>query len=209
MGYSKNPLHASRSLPVDNDVEEQRYGSSPIVLGMPLHDIIKRGPLDQPVPDVDRAIRLVYAQDPELVKVKNESGFTPLQMAVRCENVSAVRSLLALPTESGTRAELDLHDHPQGHSPEEACRSVMSTTRRMMESVTGTWPGWTFANGAPHILYLLKHARGELTGISEGAFVHTVRWGCTCGQCADGWLSPRMRYRLMGAFYQARFAPYE
>lgn len=21
--------------------------------------------------------------------------------------------------------------------------------------------------------------------------------GCTCGECTDGWLSPRMRYRLM------------
>ncbi|PIL27415.1 hypothetical protein GSI_10563 [Ganoderma sinense ZZ0214-1] len=197
MGYSKNPLHASRSLPAHNDVEEQRYGSSPIVLGMPLHEIIKRGPLDEPVPDVDRAIRLAYTKDPALTKVKDESGLTPLHMAVKCENVSAVRSLLALPTECGIRAELDLHDHPQGLSPEEACKSAMSTTRRMMESITGTWSGWTFTNGAPHILYLIKRARGELAGIREDAFIHTIRWGCTCGQCADGWLSPRMRYRLM------------
>ena len=200
MAFSRNPLHASRSLPADSDVKEQRYGKSPIVMGMPLHEIIERGPLDEPVPDVDRAIRLAYAKDSTFVKVKNESGYTPLHMAVKCENVSAVRSLLALPVESGIREELDLHDHPRGFSPEESCRSVMSVTRRSMEAITGTWPGWTFTEGAPHILYLLKRARGELAGLSEDAFIHTLRWGCTCGQCADGWLSPRMRYRLMGAF---------
>ena len=202
MAYSKNPLHASRSLPAADDVEEQRFGTGngPLVLGMPLHEIIKLGPLDQPVPDVDRAIRFAYTKDTTSVKMKSDTGLTPLHMAVKCENVSAVRSLLALPAESGVRAELDSHDHPRGLSPEEACKEVMLTTRKMMESITGAWPGLTWAEGAPHILYLLKRARGELAGISEDAFVHRLRWGCTCGQCADGWLSPRMRYRLKGAF---------
>ncbi|KAI1798319.1 hypothetical protein LXA43DRAFT_1107377 [Ganoderma leucocontextum] len=197
MAYSKNPLHASRSLPAANDVEEQRDRNGPIVLGMPLHEIIRGGPLDESVPDVDRAIRLAYTKDPTSVKAKNESGLSPLRMAVNCENVSAVRSLLALPATSGIRAELDLHERPHGLNPEEACQTGMLTARRAMESITGNWPGWTFADGALHILYLLKHARGQLAGVSEDAFVHTLRWGCTCGQCADGWLSPRMRYRLM------------
>ncbi|KAM5534768.1 hypothetical protein V8D89_011632, partial [Ganoderma adspersum] len=197
MAYSKNPLHASRSLLATNDVEEQRYDDSPIVLGMPLHEIIRRGGLDEPVPDVDRAIRLAYTKDPTSVKVKTESGLTLLHMAVNCENVSAVRSLLALPAASGIRAELDQHDHPHGLNPEQACQAGMLTARRTMENMTGNWPGWTFADGAPHILYLLKRAHVELDGTSEDAFVHTLRWGCTCGQCADGWLSPRMRYTLM------------
>jgi len=33
---------------------------------------------------------------------------------------------------------------------------------------------------------------------TEGEYIKKRRFGCTCGMCTDGWLSPRMRFRLAG-----------
>ena len=55
-----------------------------------------------------------------------------------------------------------------------------------------------FDDKPTRVVYLLKRAAGEDVGCSEDEFVRARRYGCSCGQCIEGWLSPRMRYRLTG-----------
>ncbi|KAG6864944.1 hypothetical protein C0991_006173 [Blastosporella zonata] len=45
--------------------------------------------------------------------------------------------------------------------------------------------------------YLVKRAMGEtmMSDTLEG-YISKRKWGCTCGVCAGGWLSKRMRFRL-------------
>ncbi|KAG6888581.1 hypothetical protein C0995_007263 [Termitomyces sp. Mi166 len=44
----------------------------------------------------------------------------------------------------------------------------------------------------------LEFNRNRVEGMPDNLkdYIKQRKWGCTCGACAEGWMSPRMRYRI-------------
>ncbi|PIL27413.1 hypothetical protein GSI_10561 [Ganoderma sinense ZZ0214-1] len=161
---------------------------------VPLSILIAAGITGFKVPDIERRIRDAYSQDPSSIHVKDNQGQSALRAAIYAKNLVAIQALLALPTESGVQEELRSRDET-GWTPVEACeRQIRSDSeldlllRRVRE-----------APDSLRALYLLKKASGEDVQVTQEQFINDRQWGCSCGQCTDGWLSPRMRFRLKWA----------
>ncbi|KAJ8462685.1 hypothetical protein ONZ51_g10748 [Trametes cubensis] len=148
----------------------------------PLHFMMEAKNLGIPVRDLPGAIRGAYSQNPAAVRQKDDRGFTPLHVAAYAGNAEAVRVLLALPETSGIAEDMRGRDNVAGRTPLELCEQKM---RDIKDS------------DALRVVYTLKRAMGEDIPLTEDQYVDQRRLGCTCGQCTDGWLSPRMRYRLL------------
>nr|VWP00857.1 Adenylate cyclase (EC (ATP pyrophosphate-lyase) (Adenylyl cyclase) [Ganoderma boninense] len=158
---------------------------------IPLSILIAAGITGFKVPDIEGRIRNAYNQDPSSLYVKDNQGRSALRAAIYARNLTAIQALLALPIESGIQEELRSRDET-GWTPVEACeREIRSDSaldlllRRVPE-----------APASLRILYVLKKASGEDIQATQEEFINSRQWGCSCGQCTDGWLSPRMRYRL-------------
>lgn len=161
----------------------------------PLHFMIESAALGIPVRDIEGAIRDAYSRNPTLIHQKDDRGFTPLHAGAYAANLPAVKALLALPAEANIAEDLCARDNVAARTPVELCEQKMRDLKEMMQSLVGKWPG--HSEDALRVVFLLKRAAGENIAVTEDAFVATRKWGCTCGLCADGWLSPRMRYRLL------------
>ncbi len=160
---------------------------------VPLSILLAAGTTGFKIPDIDKRIRDAYSHDPSSIHIKDNRGQSALRAAVYAKNVVALQALLALPTESGIQEELRSRDET-GWTPTEACERQMRSDREFAETLLPNWDG--NATDALHVLYLLKTALGDDIQVTREQFVRDRRWGCSCGQCTDGWLSPRMRYRL-------------
>ncbi|KAH9896748.1 hypothetical protein C8Q73DRAFT_686866 [Cubamyces lactineus] len=161
----------------------------------PLHFMMEAATLCIPVRDLPGAIRDAYGQNPAAVRQKDDRGFTPLHAAAYAGNAEAVRALLALPAASGVAEDLRARDNVAGRTPLELCEQKMRDIKESMQTLLGTWSG--HSSDAVRVVYLLRRAMDEDIPLTEDQFVDQRRLGCTCGQCTDGWLSPRMRYRLL------------
>ncbi|RPD65375.1 hypothetical protein L226DRAFT_480019 [Lentinus tigrinus ALCF2SS1-7] len=227
LACSVDPSHASRSLAVGEDVPEQKQafddqqppsaahsggldtlteqnlanflestGTAPFDdPSCPLQVLIAVKRFGMPTIDVVKRIQDAYGRNPSMVREKDEEGNTALHVAAASHNLAAVQALLALPLESGILEDLTLRDNKNGFTPLEACDREMRRSKEFAQTLLGTWSG--HPAHALRTQYVLKCASGENLGISEDDYVETRRWGCTCGACTDGWLSPRMRYRLL------------
>lgn len=161
----------------------------------PLHFMIESAALGIPVRDIEGAIRDAYSRNPTLIHQKDDRGFTPLHAGAYAANLPAVKALLALPAEANIAEDAHARDNVAARTPVELCEQKMRDLKEMMQSLIGNWPG--HSEDALRVVFLLKRAAGENIAVTEDAFVAARKWGCTCGQCTDGWLSPRMRYRLL------------
>ena len=158
-------------------------------LGAPLHVMIA----SVKTPFVGNVIRSEYASNPSNIRKKTADGFTPIHMAAAVQNVHALRTLLEL----GVGDDLQDSANKLGTTPLEALDSAMRSNRQFMDTMLGVWNGYSVEDLTCQ--YLLKWAMGmPLVPPSEAEYVHQRKYGCTCGQCTDGWLSPRMRFRLAG-----------
>ena len=164
----------------------------------PLHFMMEAKNLGIPVRDLPGAIRGAYSQNPAAVRQKDDRGFTPLHAAAYAGNAEAVRILLALPATSGIAEDMRGRDNVAGRTPLELCEQKMRDIKESMQTLLGTWSG--HSSDALRVVYILKRAMGEDIPLTEDQYVDQRRLGCTCGQCTDGWLSPRMRYRLLCMF---------
>ncbi|KAI1798318.1 hypothetical protein LXA43DRAFT_1088432 [Ganoderma leucocontextum] len=160
---------------------------------VPLSILIAAGTTGFKIPNIDKRIRDAYSQDPSSIHIKDNRGQSALRAAIYAKNVVAIQTLLTLPTESGIQEEVRSRDET-GWTPVEACERQMRSDREFAETLLPNWDG--NVPDALRILYLLKTASGEDIQVTQEQFVRDRRWGCSCGQCTDGWLSPRMRYRL-------------
>ncbi|OSD07895.1 hypothetical protein PYCCODRAFT_362395 [Trametes coccinea BRFM310] len=173
--------------------EEQELGERNAAT-YPLHYMMEASVLGLNVRDIGGAIQAAYKQDPSLAREKDDRGFTPLHAAAYTGNLPATRTLLGLPADSGVTEDLYGRDNVAGRTPLELCEQAMQDTKEMAQTLLGSWPG--YSAHAVAVVFLLKRAMGEHIPLTEDEYVASRRLGCTCGQCTDGWLSPKMRYRL-------------
>ncbi|KAK7057699.1 ankyrin repeat family protein [Favolaschia claudopus] len=193
-GYSPKQDHPSRAIAMENDIGALDHDFPASDLGAEERKF--RYPLlyavaEDKSPSVAAVIQACYERDPESIRRPDEKGFTPIFGAATCSNLHAVRKLL----EWDMRAELQSTSNAEGVTPLERLADTMRSTREFSETYLG-WDG--YSDQELTIEYLLKKATpGQVvnaTNISE--YIAGAKYGCTCNQCAGGWLSPRMRFRL-------------
>ncbi|KAJ7655651.1 ankyrin repeat family protein [Mycena polygramma] len=108
----------------------------------------------------------------------------PLHCAI---NLAAVRKLL----QWDLRAELESAVNAEGVTPLERVEDLMKSGREFSEIFLG-WSG--YSNEELTMQSLLKQAMGQTADATN--ITDKQKYGCSCNQCAGGWLSPRMRFRL-------------
>lgn len=166
----------------------------------PLHHLVaSKDPNGTEARDIDVAIHAFHRGDCTLVHSQDQNGFTPLHIAAKVHHFHAAQTLLELPPESGVHRTLFRRDNVQGLTPLEACEREMRSTRESSELLSSRWGGYREA--ALKTVSLLKRGMGETIAESNEDFVNKRKWGCTCGRCLDGFLSPRMRRRVLCEFH--------
>ncbi|TCD67052.1 hypothetical protein EIP91_000614 [Steccherinum ochraceum] len=217
LGYSGDPKHPSRQLAVADDVPTNAYntygnaeesrlnivaegggglGNPPFPLhrGIALASLKDANPSQPPLSQpIDAFIAFVHARKPAIIHRQDSDGLTPLHVAARVMNPLAVATLLDLAF-TGAESDLDRRDNVDGLTPLEAVEFEM---RKQMEHQVGvfSWDQQPYPENGLRCAYMLRKAMGEAVGTAE-AYLKLKQWGCTCGQCTDGWFSPRLRYRM-------------
>ncbi|OSX58731.1 hypothetical protein POSPLADRAFT_1152251 [Postia placenta MAD-698-R-SB12] len=142
--------------------------------------------------DIAEYIRAAFTEDPESIRRKDAYGFTPLYVAAAVVNVVAVRTLLELGVGS------DVFDRASGDglTPLMACEAKLRGERDFAETMLlSGWEG--HREDGLRTEAMLKRAMEQGVGTDE-QYIISKKWGCTCGKCAGGWLSPRTLNRLAG-----------
>jgi len=134
------------------------------------------------------------------VHLRDPNGFTPVHGSAASENPHALRVLLALDP-SGMAEDLKSTKNRDGMTPLEALKSSMRSTKEFTETILHKWDG--YSDEGLRCEYLVQKALSGLPVLGaemEEVYIKKRKFGCTCGMCTDGWLSPRMRIRLIGNF---------
>lgn len=119
---------------------------------------------------------------------------TPLHIAANFAIVEAVETLLSPELTAQSPPDLHRRDNTEGKTPLECLEGSIRATREFTDALLGGDPVGA-ASREMKCAWLLNRAMGENVG-SLHEFSQKNQWGCTCRQCADGWFSPRMRFRL-------------
>ncbi|OCH85697.1 hypothetical protein OBBRIDRAFT_288806 [Obba rivulosa] len=139
---------------------------------------------------IQRVITSAHKKDPASLAVEDELGLTPVHIAALRMNVNAMETLLEL----GVRDIIVQSGNAE--KDRKSPLSLCSLTICVMEAIAE--PSAEFAGyceSGLHIEGMLKRAMGELT-MDPPFYARKYQWGCTCGMCLGGWLSPRMKFRL-------------
>ena len=157
----------------------------------PLHFAI----INLPKQNVASVIDAYHTQDPSSIHKQDHKGFTPLYVAAAYANASALKALLKL----GAASDLNNHVNKDGMIPLERLEDTMRTTRELAELLMHKWEG--YSRNELKVQLILKREMGiSVNGQTDEEYLQKRKWGCTCGECGEGWLSPRMRFRLESAF---------
>ena len=123
-------------------------------------------------------------------------GLTPVDIAAGSDNAHALRTLLSLDP-LGIAEDLKDNKNREGITPLDGLEISMRSAKESMETLVGVWRG--YSDDALICEYLLKKAMGlPMVATIEEEYIRKRKFGCTCGTCTDGWLSPRMRFQLLG-----------
>ncbi|KAL1744515.1 hypothetical protein HDZ31DRAFT_38470 [Schizophyllum fasciatum] len=196
--YSPKASHPSRSLPASKDLDVDFFkftdslNRDGFMRKYPLH-----ASMDPQFPhlpssaEVVAAIHAAYTQDPTSIHAQDHRGYTPIFLAAIKGYVSAVETLLSL---ADCRADILSRDNVEDsrnaiEAHDERIRFVVKLAERVTPSPTG------FSQENLKMQYLLRKATGEEVSTLE-KYAEQRRYGCTCGQCRGGWLSPRMARML-------------
>ncbi|ETW75151.1 hypothetical protein HETIRDRAFT_330631, partial [Heterobasidion irregulare TC 32-1] len=131
-------------------------------------------------------IHATHAMAPTLVHEQDDLGYTPLHIAASLGNVRAVQDLIAL----GVEEDLAKRDYGDGRTPLEVCMKQACDSKEKQETYVELDTDYL------RVQWLLQQAMGYPGLENEVLYVRKRKFGCTCEQCEDGWLSPRMRFRL-------------
>ncbi|KAJ7187765.1 hypothetical protein C8R46DRAFT_1052489 [Mycena filopes] len=177
-GYSPKSDHPSRSIPLDGDVGLMGE-DFPLTTDSPL-DIQHKFPLHSAIANNHTA---------NIAKKIQCNGLTPISVAVGIKNIVAIRKLL----EWDLQSDLENSNNEDGITPLERLAGTMGTEREFSEVYLG-WSG--YSDDDLTIQYLLRQAMGHTVEANVTDYIAKNKYGCTCGRCAGGWLSPRMRFSL-------------
>lgn len=126
-------------------------------------------------------------------------------MDVQVLEVTPARVLLSL----GASSDIDRRDNVMFTSARELCCTFLHKRKEKDNAEYGVYRG--FDENCLRIKWFMKKALGENVGVggrTEEEYVKKRRWGCTCGECAEGWFSERMGVWMYGKpycfFYTAR-----
>ncbi|KAI5896936.1 uncharacterized protein SCHCODRAFT_02491542 [Schizophyllum commune H4-8] len=139
-------------------------------------------PLPPTKGELDAAIEAAYARDSQSIHLQDERGYTPIYVAVIKGHAAVVDKLLSL---GDCRADILSRDNIDDQNAIEAQEEIVRSGSPL------------FKHRALHLLWVLRSAMGEDVGTVYD-FSEKRRYGCSCGQCRGGWLSPRMAYLLHG-----------
>lgn len=114
-----------------------------------------------------------------------------------CCKRQRTRSLyIVVPRPSGDRYD---NKNQDGITPLEGLEISIRSAKESMETLLGVWKG--YSDDALTCEYLLIKAMGSsLVAAVEEEYIKK-KFGCTWGMCTDRWLSPRMRFQLLGGHY--------
>ncbi|EIM82026.1 uncharacterized protein STEHIDRAFT_171625 [Stereum hirsutum FP-91666 SS1] len=131
-----------------------------------------------------RLIRAHHTADPSSIFVRGPDGATLLHMATSAGRPAVVSLLLSL----GARDDVHKKDG-EGRTPLERIDDAMTKAREFAKFNHRPFKG--------HETYKCrcKALIMEAMGLPPPS-LEMIKWGCTCGQCQGGWLSPRMKFRL-------------
>lgn len=196
--YSPDNDHPSCRLTITEDIKEGT-GVGPAQTALTPEERIEAYPLHALICDrkdatIEQAIRDMYTASPDCIRIADDLGITPIFMAVDSGNLVAVQTLISL----GVSDDLLKRNPVNGSTPLEICRGSMESTRKALE-VFDLWDG--YAENKLMIEAALKRSMGLSINMTNEEYVQKNRYGCTCGECTQGWLSPRMRFRLIGKFH--------
>lgn len=194
--YSPDPNHPSRNLLAAADVgdytQRANYPSPEVKLTVderleryPVHALIA----ENKTPAVDKLLRDLHSVDPSCIHTKDDVGIFPISIAAGMSNLQAVKTLLSL----GVTEDLFIRVPSTGQTPLESCRAKLDSDRQFMDTF-GLWKGHDETDLLIEVN--LKRAMGMPVNLTDEEYVQKMKYGCTCGSCAEGWLSLRMRFRL-------------
>ncbi|KAG6908198.1 hypothetical protein DXG01_005787 [Tephrocybe rancida] len=196
-GFSPDPAHPSRFLSAASDANEKGVefntaaddGLSPreIAIKYPLHSAVINMKGQQAKDTINR----IYSLDPSSIHAADASGMTPIHLAFLRVNPDAIAVLLAL---GGASELLNTHNE-NGMTPLEYPARDMQSSREFQEAVIGLWGGYT----ADQLIceFLGRRALNLPTSTYDmKGYIAKRKFGCTCGTCAGGWLSKKMRLQL-------------
>ncbi|KDR66028.1 hypothetical protein GALMADRAFT_259860 [Galerina marginata CBS 339.88] len=206
--YSPDPAHPSRKLPVSADPEPPWRAfdlANATTPKLTIGEVKTRFPVHYAITTnktASLAATLVAAHgtDAGILRARDAEGMTPVFIAAASENLLALRVLLDLDPQ-GVAEDLINAQNAQGMTPLEALQSSMRSTREFSETLLGKWDGYPDA-GLQCEYVLAKAMRlplvldGEGNPVKAGMYVKKRKYGCTCGKCTGGWMSPRMRFCL-------------
>ncbi|TRM60524.1 hypothetical protein BD626DRAFT_504273 [Schizophyllum amplum] len=208
--HTTDAQHPSRLLPASDDLAVDHYKFS-----RPVDEAMDRLRKDYPIhtamnppglrsasttEDIIAAIHTAYTQDPASVHIRDEQGLSPIHIAASKGNLEVVKTLLSL---GDARDDILCRDNINDRNAMEAHEEHMQISLAVRQITIG--PSECDSSKSDLTLqHLLKQAAGEDVGsledqLTKGGF------GCICGQCRGGWLSPRvahiMQLEAREAFY--------
>ncbi|KAH0589600.1 hypothetical protein H2248_005332 [Termitomyces sp. 'cryptogamus'] len=197
LAYSPNPNHLSRFIPANDDADEQGREFDPSAIdNLSAEEVKQNYPIHFAVvnthgQEVIDTIRRHYQSDPACIHNPDASGFTPIHAALGRANLNAVQVLLELDVTEDLKNAKNI----EGTTPLESLTSAMQSSREFLGIFMGQWDGYTQDDLTCE--FLVKRVMGmPLISNNLEEYIAKRRWGCTCGECAGGWLSKHMRFRL-------------
>ncbi|KAG6852335.1 hypothetical protein C0991_000626 [Blastosporella zonata] len=141
--------------------------------------------LNTPGPQVIDAIKNYHASYPYMIYQRDGFGVTPLELAFRINNRFAAEAIQQLDMERRTVAQTQ---RPMAPVP-----SLLETKLlRLLRLVKIQNDGYPMDELTQE--FAIKRVPGMPVRLED--YIEQRKWGCMCGKCTEGWLSPRMRYRL-------------
>ncbi|KAJ6448897.1 hypothetical protein C8R45DRAFT_1045588 [Mycena sanguinolenta] len=185
--YSQDPEHPSRKMSYLDDFDEDVFSvEERSHLDLNLHNAIMQDNSEKIVEVIQNA----HALDPRSISAPDMHGFRPIFIAVGGKNLPALRTLISL---SVSAEDFNCRNNKDHLTPLEACNANMCSMRDF-EEIFGFWNG--YSDISLRIKAALKRAMGHPMPPTDEEYVALKKWGCTCGNCVEGWLSPRTLIRL-------------
>ncbi|EIM82040.1 uncharacterized protein STEHIDRAFT_161392 [Stereum hirsutum FP-91666 SS1] len=137
------------------------------------------------------SIRSAHAIDPSALHQKDGANSTLLHLAASRARLDVLSELLAL----GGTQDLDETDS-WDRSPLGALVCLMRAAREFIERAGVPFEGHDEVMCKSKLVMLKVMGSSLLEGSSDEEYLKKIKWGCTCNNCIDGWLSPAMLFRL-------------